>query len=159
MKKHIILSLLLTGFLFGNANAQLNVNVNIGVQPSWGPSGYKYVDYYYLPDMDAYYYVPKKQFIYFNGSNWLFVPRPPVPYRNVDLYRTYKVVINEPRPWLRHNVYQVKYKQYKGYYGKQKIIKDNPPGHAYGHYKDKGPAKHKQHNNGHRKGNGHGHEN
>lgn len=46
--------------LFGinNAKAQVSLNINIGSQPVWGPTGYDHVDYYYFPDIDAYYYVP-----------------------------------------------------------------------------------------------------
>lgn len=155
MKKLLIFCLLISGSsIYNNTEAQLNVSINVGSQPTWGPRGYKHVDYYYLPDMDTYYYVPKKQFIYLNGNNWVFVPNPPARYRNVNLYRTRKIVINEPRPWLQHSVYRVKYKKYKGNYGNQKTIKYKS-GHNYGHYKNnsgKGNSKHG--NNG--KGNGHG---
>jgi hypothetical protein len=46
--------------------AQVRVNINIGSQPVWGPVGYDHVDYYYLPDIETYYYVPTRQFVYFN---------------------------------------------------------------------------------------------
>jgi hypothetical protein len=48
------------------ASAQVRVNINIGSQPVWGPVGYDHVDYYYLPDIETYYYVPTRQFVYFN---------------------------------------------------------------------------------------------
>ena len=137
MKKLLILCLVTVGALSAHfSQAQLNVSVNLAAQPGWGPSGYNHVDYYYLPDMNAYYYVPKKQFVYLNGSNWTFVNNPPAQYKNIDLYKTYKVVINQPKPYLQHSVYEVKYKKYKGYSGKQKSIKDNPGNH-YGQYKNK----------------------
>jgi hypothetical protein len=60
MKKLILLLVLsLLGFIPLKSLAQLNVNVNIGSQPLWGPVGYEHVDYYYLPDIDSYYYVPR----------------------------------------------------------------------------------------------------
>lgn len=55
-----------------DTKAQVSVNINIGSQPQWGPSGYDHVDYYYLPDIDAYYNVPNKQYIYLNNGNWVF---------------------------------------------------------------------------------------
>jgi hypothetical protein len=36
-------------------HSQVSVNVNIGSPPLWGPSGYSNIDYYYLPDVQAYY--------------------------------------------------------------------------------------------------------
>lgn len=120
MKKMMICTaVLFSAFAFNTASAQvrLNVNVNIGSQPQWGPSGYDYVDYYYMPDIETYYYVPKRQFIYLSGGNWVFASSLPPAYRTYNLYSGYKVVINEPRPYQYHNTYRVKYAKYKGYRG------------------------------------------
>ncbi len=126
------------------AQVRVNVNINIGNQPAWGPAGYDYVDYYYLPDIDVYYYVPQRQFIYLDGGNWVFVHTLPARYRSYDLYRGYKVVINESRPYLRHEVYRVRYSNYRGHYNRQSI--------------NRGDAKYKNYKkgNGHRKGKGRG---
>lgn len=67
MKKALLLLLISFGYLSQqNADAQIriNANINIGNQPLWGPVGYDYVDYYYMPDIDVYYHVPQRQFIY-----------------------------------------------------------------------------------------------
>ena len=56
-------------FLFSAASAQ-TFSINIGTQPIWGPVGYDHVEYYYLPDIDAYYYVPQHQFVYLEGRQW-----------------------------------------------------------------------------------------
>jgi len=77
------------------------VGVNVNTQPQWGPAGYDYAEYYYMPDMDVYYSVPQRQFIYLQGRNWLFSASLPAQYRDYDLYSCYKVVLNEPRPYLR----------------------------------------------------------
>ena len=61
MKKMIIgLAIVITSGMAVPASAQVrvNLNINIGSQPAWGPAGYDYVEYYYLPDIDVYYYVP-----------------------------------------------------------------------------------------------------
>jgi len=87
------------------AQVRVNVNINLGSQPEWGPAGYDYVEYYYLPDVDIYYYVPRRQYIYLSGGRWIFVSSLPVRYRSSNLYNSYKVVINEPRPYMRHGVY------------------------------------------------------
>ena len=127
------------------AQVRVNVNVNLGMQPDWGPAGYDYVEYYYLPDPDIYYYVPTRQYIVLSGGRWIFVSSLPARYRSYNLYNSYKVVINEPRPYLHHGVYKVKYAKYKGWNGKQ----SNNQGYVkYKSYKGGGKIK--------AKGKGHG---
>jgi len=127
MKKLVLFAAVLMVSLFGinNAKAQVSLNINIGAQPVWGPTGYNHVDYYYFPDINAYYYVPTAQYIYPNGGRWVWVSNLPAQYRNFDLYRAYKVVINEPKPYLRNNIYVTRYSKYKNYGGRQAIIRDS----------------------------------
>ena len=182
-KKSIFLFLFFAGsILFNHSFAQ--VQVNIGVQPVWGPVGYDYVDYYYLPDVEAYYYVPAHQYIYEERGTWIRTSSLPVRFGSFDIYHSYKVVINEPKPYLHHNNYKVKYVSYKGKHD-QLVIRDSHEekyfvvkGHPE-HDKWKGPEhsggnheqhkeqsqpqhseqKHEQHNGGaheQSKGGGHG---
>jgi len=146
-----------------NSQAQVSVglNINIGSQPLWGPAGYDVVEYYYLPDIQMYYYVPSHQFIYLNGGNWVFVNSLPARYRGYNLYSGYKVVINEPKPYLHFDAHRVKYAKYKGAKSKQVVIRDSRdpkyfvvkghPGNAKGHYKSPGGG-----NSGGNPGKGHG---
>lgn len=122
-----MLAILLTGTIaFRKADAQVrvNVNVNIGSQPVWGPVGYDYAEYYYMPDIEAYYYVPSRQFIYLDGPRWVWARSLPPRYRGYDIYHGYKVVINEPRPYLHHNDYKVRYAGYRNRHD-QVIIRDS----------------------------------
>lgn len=106
------------------AQAQIHVNINIGSQPLWGPTGYDYARYYYLPDVGAYYSVADKQFVYNEGGRWVFGASLPGRYGNFDLYNGYKVVINDDKPWLRNNTYATKYRSYRGRHG-QMAIRDS----------------------------------
>jgi len=150
MKKILLATALLAGSLVHNsaqAQVRVNVSVNIGSQPTWGPVGYDYVQYYYLPDIDAYYYVPSHQFVYLNAGRWVFAASLPARYHGYNLYSGYKVVVNEPRPYLHPEVCRVKYARYKNYHSRQVIIHDSKDpkyvivnknnGHTYGHDKDK----------------------
>ena len=101
------------------AQFRFSINFNIGTQPEWGPAGYDYAEYYYLPDIDVYYYVPQRQFIYFNNGQWVFSASLPYMYRSYNLYNSYKVVINEPRPYLHADVYRTRYMGYRGWNGRQ----------------------------------------
>jgi len=124
-KTFIIIAILASGFLFQNTEAQIRINVNIGSQPVWGPVGYDYADYYYIPDIDVYYSVPRHQYIYQQRGRWVFSRSLPPQYRNYDLYRGYKVVINDdPRPYIHHQTYREKYASYKGH-GDQEVIRNS----------------------------------
>ncbi len=74
----------------GSAQVHLNFNINIDRQPIWGPVGYDHVEYYYLPGIEAYYYVPQHEFIYRERGHWRTAASLPGRYRNYDLYHSYK---------------------------------------------------------------------
>jgi len=132
MKKLIIAASLLLGFaLVQPATAQVSVNINIGSQPVWGPVGYDYVEYYYFPDLDMYYHVPTQEYVYLVNGRWVFSRILPPYYSNYDFYRGYKVVINDPRPYLYHDRYRANYAQYRGRIG-QPVIRDSRDSRYYG---------------------------
>jgi len=110
MKKLILMVLVASAAaIYQPAKAQVSLQINIGLQPNWGPRGYDHVDYYYLPEVESYYYVPTRQFVYLERNRWVHRKSLPSRYRNYDLYGGRKIVINEPRPYLQHNRYQSSY--------------------------------------------------
>jgi hypothetical protein len=145
MKKLVICVALFVSASFvkeAAAQVRVNVNFNIGSQPVWGPTGYDYVEYYYLPDIEAYYYVPTRQFVYLSGSRWIFSYSLPSRYRNYNLYSGYKVVVNRPRAYRYFNDDRVRYRNYRGNHS-QMIIRNSNDARYYevkGHpkYKDRG---------------------
>ncbi len=144
MKKLIIAaSIAVAAFTTNTSQAQVNININIGSQPVWGPVGYDYVDYYYLPDIETYYYVPTRQFIYLSGGNWVFSYGLPPAYHSYNLYSGYKVVINQPRAYNYFTTHKVKYVGYKGNRSQVIIKNSNNPKYyvVKGHPKYKGGAK------------------
>lgn len=109
MKKFILASILvISSSAFVTAQAQqISVNVNINSQPAWGPVGYDFVDYYYIPEINVYYNVPMSMFYYWDRGRWISARYLPYSYRNYNLYGMYKVVLNNMRdPWHynRHHV-------------------------------------------------------
>ena len=116
MKKLILLVVLCAvGLMSQPTFAQVSFRANISLQPLWGPVGYDHVEYYYLPDIEAYYYVPTHQFTYMENGNWVTRPYLSGRYRNYDLYGARKIVINEPRPYLRNSIYHSRYLSARGY--------------------------------------------
>lgn len=157
-----------------STKAQVSINVNISNQPVWGPVGYDYVEYYYMPDLEAYYSVPRRRYVYYGDGRWITARSLPARFGTYNRYSAYKVVINEPSPWLHHDRHRTQYIKYKGRHD-QVVIRDshderyfaNPrhpehgkwkgsPGNS-GHnkqgYSNKGPGKSGNGNGG---GRGHG---
>lgn len=127
MKKLLLLAAVgISALLAMPAKAQVSVNINVGSQPAWGPSGYSHVDYYYLPEIESYYYVPTRKFIYYSGNQWVHADYLPGRYRSYDLRRGRKVVINSDRPYLRHRNYRSQY-NYASYRPERRVVyRDRP---------------------------------
>ncbi|WP_310378895.1 hypothetical protein [Flavobacterium sp.] len=146
----IITLAIMMQFASYSVNAQVSVNVNLGTQPYWAPVGYSSANYYYIPDIQTYYDVRTTQFIYLNRGVWVRSSNLPRQYRNYDLNRGYKVVINNykgSRPYYNYKNDKIKY--YKGYKGSpQKSIGHRKENHkAYGNNKNNS-AKHEKGNKG-----------
>jgi len=127
MKRILIFGFLLMGWLTpssSDAQTKIGINFNIGSQPVWGPVGYDYVQYYYMPDIDVYYNVSQRQYVYLQSDRWRFSSSLPYRARNYNIYSGHKVVINESRPYLKNNYYKQQYANYKGDRS-QPIIRDS----------------------------------
>ena len=126
--------------------AQVSVNVNIGGRPDWGPVGYTEANYYYLPDVEAYYDVRQANFIYANNGTWIAASTLPARYRSYNLYTGPKVVLTDyrgNRPYTHFKTHKVKY--YRGYRPNAVVVKE-----VHHHHYDKKHYKHKgkKHNRG-----------
>lgn len=144
------LKLLIAGFglLMANAlQAQVSINVNIGARPDWGPVGYTEANYYYLPDIEAYYDIRASNFIYISNGNWTRGRYLPTRYRNYDLYNGYKVVLTDyhgARPYTYFNTHRVKY--YRGHRPQTVVVRDVHHYHGdHKHYKKHKAKKHHRH--------------
>lgn len=117
MKKLLLIAVLILGGLVTPkaADAQIQIRVNIGAQPIWGPVGFEYVEYYYIPEIDVYYHVPTGEFIYYKNGRWIARKTLPSMYRHFDFFRTRVVVINEFRPFLRHHEIKRRYENYRDF--------------------------------------------
>ncbi len=128
-----------------SSQAQVSVNVNIGTPPVWAAAAPAEVQYYYLPDLEVYYDVPARRYIYMRDGGWYRSSSLPARYSGYDLYHGRTVYLTDyrgDRPYVYYNTHKVKYK------GNGKW---NNPGKHKGHYKGKGNGKGK----GHGKGNKH----
>ncbi|MDP1622198.1 MAG: hypothetical protein Q8M08_07650 [Bacteroidales bacterium] len=144
----------------GSMQAQFSLSFHVTPPPPWGPAGYAQVNYYYLPDVEAYYDVQESTFIYFSGNVWVRRPALPYRYRNYDLYRGYKVVMHDYRgktPYTHFKEHKKKYS--KGYRGiPQRSIGERPGKGNHDSKKYYGNPNDKQ-GNGHDKGKSSGHDN
>jgi hypothetical protein len=141
MKKLIFIIALSVSFMLTEAIfSQFSIKVNFASQPIWGPVGYDYVEYYYLPEIQIYYNVSSQRYIYLRHNRWVSSYYLPQHYRNYDVYHAQKIVINEPRPYLHHNVYKKRYSE-SDHYSRQESIRDS---HEVKYYQNKRHPQHKR---------------
>lgn len=91
----------------------VDVTINIDLQPAWGPIGYDYAAYYYMPEINIYYDVNHSRFYYQSNNRWIGVEYLPPSYRVYDLFKIYKVVINYDHPWEYNRNHRSQYKHYR----------------------------------------------
>ncbi len=109
--------------------AQVSVNVNIP-RPAWGPV-VTTQEYYFLPDVNAYYDIPRGQFIYLNNGTWIRAKALPARYRSYNLNSGRVIILNDYRgrtPYVNYKVHKVKYKGNNGNHygnGKANVSKGN----------------------------------
>jgi hypothetical protein len=115
MKKALltfIASCSMLAFFTPTAKAQVSLSINIG---NWAPPAeYAGVDYYYLPDVESYYYAPRRQFVYLDGGHWVFRDRLPARYATYRLDRGYKIAMNRPRAYRYFRTDRARYGRYRG---------------------------------------------
>jgi hypothetical protein len=158
MKKLIFTAAIVFGcLLFKTADAQISISagINIGVQPEWGPVGYARAQYYYMPDIDAYYDVPAHMYVYRENNVWVHRGYLPPRYANWDRYHAYKAVINERNPWEHAGRWRAQYAGYRGRHD-QGIIRDSHDERYRNHWRDdgdghdRGHGDHRDHDHGDR---------
>jgi hypothetical protein len=127
-------------------NAQVRVNVNLGTPPVWAPSDRVQSQYYYLPEVDAYYDVPASRFIYLNNGNWIRSERLPKRYSGYNLKGGKVIYLTDYRgnsPYVYHKKHKVKY-YYPKYKGSNKAVFAKSKGNKGNYNKNfKGKAKDK----------------
>jgi hypothetical protein len=117
----LIVSLFLWSTSGTLAQVHINANINLGNQPVWGPTGYDYVENYYMPDIEVYYNVPTHRYYYNDRGRWIYSSNMPSRYRNYDLYNSHKVVVNDRDPWRNHENYRNQYSSYRDRHDQQPI--------------------------------------
>lgn len=150
--------ILLTGILIVLTDpiiSQVQLEINVNSQPAWGPVGYDAVEYYFIPEIETYYSVSQQKFIFYEKGNWVTSSYLPYRFKDYNLYKAYKVVINKDKPYRYNKEHRVKYGSLKNRHD-QIVIRDSRDSKYYAN------KNHPQHNNwmkkqnsGNNKGNNH----
>jgi hypothetical protein len=122
MKKIAILSAIaISGLLFNNkADAQIRIHLglNFAPRPVVVAQPAEYIeptnydgdeDYYYLPEVDAYYSVPDQCYYYNDGGRWVSAAYLPGAYRNYDWRYARRYEVRAPRPFMHADYYRARY--------------------------------------------------
>lgn len=93
--------------------------------PQWGPSYYDGTRYYYLPDIESYYDIYTREFIFLNHAQWIYSPYLPSIYPDYNLNNSFIVVVNSNiyQPWMHHQYYVSHFPRYyyRDYYDHSNI--------------------------------------
>ncbi len=121
MKKLVLISAIAMSSLFYNAaSAQLRVHIgfNFGPRRVIVPAPVEYVepvnyygeeDYYYLPEVDAYYSIPQRCYFYNYNGSWVSAAYLPGAYHDFDWRYARRFEVRAPRPFMHHEYYRTRY--------------------------------------------------
>ena len=120
MKKLILLSTIAaSSLMYQSASAQIHVglHINLGGPVYTTPAPvyqepapvYSDVDYYYLPDVEAYYSVSRHCYYYNDGRTWVSAAYLPGAYRDFDFARARRFEVHEARPYMHNDVYRQRF--------------------------------------------------
>ena len=99
----------------GEASPQVAAGAGVQVvNPPWAPAYYPGVRYYYLPDVEMYYDLYNRDFVYLDNGQWMFSPVLPPIYSGYDLYNGFVVALNVNvyEPWRHHQFYVSHYPRF-----------------------------------------------
>ena len=127
-KTALFISTLLFVSLFSACDMYSYVTPSVQVRydnPSWAPPYVAGVRYYYLPDIEAYYDLSTRQFVYLNDGQWCYSESLPSIYAGFDLDNCFTVAIdiNTYQPWMHQHYYVSHYPRYyyRDYYDHSNI--------------------------------------
>ncbi len=121
MKKLILISAIaISGLFVNNADAQIRFHFGLRFAPRRAyvqepvqavynqPAVYN-DDYYYLPEVGAYYSVNEQCYYYNNGNEWVSAVNLPGAYRNYDWQTARRYEVRANRPYMNDDFYRNRY--------------------------------------------------
>lgn len=112
MKTFKAILILMVFTVVSQANAQFNVNVNLGTPPTWAPNTKVATQYYYLPEINSYYDVPSERFLYVSNGKWVKSKKLPKKYSNYNLRHGKVIYLTDYRgnaPYTYNKKHKQKY--------------------------------------------------
>ena len=129
MKKLVLISAIaMSGLFYNTANAQVRLHFGFHIsaprifiparvvvsQPApveyAGTANYNGDDdYYYLPDVDAYYSVNEGCYYYMDGDQWISAAYLPGAYRDFDWRSARRFEVRAPRPFMHADYYRSRF--------------------------------------------------
>ena len=82
--------------------------------PVWAPDYYAGTRYFYFPDIETYYDLATRNFVYLNNGRWLFARSLPPFYSTFNLRNAFVVIVDRSiyDPWMHHQFYNSHYPRY-----------------------------------------------
>lgn len=129
LKKLSLLAFAMLSFLMFSASDLQGQNYQaapVGYDnPQWAPPYYPGVRYYYLPDIETYYDLESREFVFLYNGQWCYSQECPSVSMGFDLNTCFAIAldINVYQPWMHHHYYISHYPRYyyRDYYDHSNI--------------------------------------
>lgn len=97
-----------SGLATQTASAQIGISIQIGTGVVHRPVApvVVYDDFYYLPEVEAYYSVPEHCYYYMDGRRWVSAAYLPGRYHDYDWRYARRYQVRTQRPFDNHNYYR-----------------------------------------------------
>ena len=171
MKKIAIISaIVMSGLIYNTANAQIRIRVgfNLSPRPVYVQSAapVEYVepanydgdeDYYYLPEVDAYYSVTEQCYYYNDGGNWITAAYLPGAYHDFNWRTARRYEVRAPRPYIHNDYYRTRYSgvAFHGNWNRPNVIRGGYTNNNRGNYDNNRRDNRRFDNNNRGNGNNH----
>jgi len=120
-KLTVVLTVLIMALGFSNcgtsyygASGDENYDNYYDYNPVWAPDYYAGTRYYYFPDIETYYDLATRNFVYLYNGRWLFARALPSFYSGFNLRNAFVVIVDRSiyDPWMHHQYYNSNYPRY-----------------------------------------------
>jgi hypothetical protein len=123
----LISAIALSSLFYYSASAQVRVHLSLNLnprpvyvparvvvqdQPAEYTESVSYdgdEDYYYLPEVDAYYSIPEQCYYYNNGGSWVSAAYLPGAYHDFDWRSSRRFEVRAHRPFMHNDYYRTRY--------------------------------------------------
>ncbi|MES2371563.1 MAG: hypothetical protein V4557_03220 [Bacteroidota bacterium] len=111
MKINLGIVALVTGVFFFMDQTKAQTGIT-NIRETQSQTGYTVGNYYYYPEIDTWYDIYSRRFVYFENGRWVYSDAVSGKNRYYDIANAYKVQVTEKKPYMHAAAYRELYADY-----------------------------------------------